>query len=207
MSRKNNGMYFEVHPSPKKDEAGNNYVYVRPSMAQHLSTDELGDYCHRFHNTHEEDMKRALTAFRNAATQLLANGATIDTPFGSFSPRLGLLTPKTTADKVEASDVVLEGIEFRPKKEFLHNVKMCNEGFRAVNNPDSQKLASDKEHLDRALQRTIEENHGRVTVSSFMKNSGLRRHSAQQQLDRWTEGESPRLMRTKISRIYVYTEI
>ena len=32
MARKEDGMQFEVHPTPLKDKKGNNYVCVKPAL-------------------------------------------------------------------------------------------------------------------------------------------------------------------------------
>jgi hypothetical protein len=207
MPRKGNGILFEVHPAPLKDKAGNHFVYVRPLGVQKLSMKELDDYCAKNYAMHPGEMTRALSVFMEATKSWLGSGARIETPLGSFAPKIGLRSEKTTADKVGSLDVELQGIEFIPSKEFVGKVADKTYGFRPVNNPDTQKLAADIPHLERALKNTIAACGGYANVRTFMRFSSLTYHSARKQLDAWCQEPNPRLMRTKMGGTFIYTEI
>ena len=206
MPRKDNGLLFEVHPAPLKDKEGHNYVYVRPFGLRRRTLDEIDEYCSRNFAVQPGDVSRVLNVFMEAAKTWLANGERIETPMGTFAAKIGLRSEKTTADKIGSNDVELQGIEFIPTKEFLDHVGLRTNGFRPVNNPDSQKLLADTAHLELALQRCLDAK-GFASTHEFMRHSGLTKHSARKILDQWCEEPSPRLMRTKMGRTYIYTEI
>ena len=206
MARKEDGMLFEVHPAPLKDKDGNNFVYVRPYALHRRLMDELDAYCASHYSVQPGEMKRALDVFMEAAKLWLAEGDRIETPFGSFAPKIGLRSEKTMADEVGGPDVELQGIEFTPTREFIEKVDYWTNGFRPVGNPDTLKLAGDTAHLELALQRCIDE-QGFASVRTFMRHSGLTYHSARKQLEEWCRGERPRLLRTKVGGTLVYTEI
>lgn len=205
MPRKEDGMLFEVHPAPLKDREGRNYVYVRPYGLRRRTLAELDEYCARHYALQPGEMTRVLDVFMEATKIWLGDGDRIETPFGSFAPKIGLRSEKTTADRVGSLDVELQGIDFTPTREFVEKVANWTNGFRPVGNPDTQKLSADKAHLERALQRCIEE-RGYADVRSFMRHSGLTYHSARKQLDAWCEAPVPRLLRTKMGGTFVYTE-
>ena len=205
MPRKEDGMLFEVHPAPLKDKEGRNYVYVRPFGLRRRSLAELDEYCARHYALQPGEMTRVLDVFMEATKIWLGEGDRIETPFGSFAPKIGLRSEKTTADRVDSLDVELQGIDFTPTREFVNKVSVWTNGFRPVGNPDTQKLAADTAHLERALSRCIGE-YGFADVRSFMLHSGLTYYSARKQLDAWCRGDQPRLLRTKMGGTYVYTE-
>lgn len=198
-------MLFEVHPAPLKDKNGRNYVYVRPFGLRRRTLAELDEYCSRHYALQPGEMTRVLDVFMEATKNWLSGGDRIETPFGTFAPKIGLRSEKTTADRVGSTDVELQGIEFTPTREFVEKVARWTCGFRPVGNPDTQKLAADTAHLERALGRCISE-RGYADVRAFMRHSGLTYHSARKQLDQWCQGDRPRLLRTKMGGTYIYTE-
>lgn len=206
MSRNEGGMPFEVHPAPLKDKEGNNYVYVRPAGKQRRTMEDLDAYCARHYAVQPGEVTRLLNIFMEVTKMWLADGDRIETPFGSFAPKIGLRKEKTIADRVGAGDVMLQGIEFTPTQEYVQKVAHWIHGFYPVGNPDTKKLTADKPHLERALQRTIIEQDGYADVRSFMRHSGLTYYSARRQLDKWCEGDQPHLLRTKMGGTYIYTE-
>lgn len=207
MPRKEDGMLFEVHPSPLKDKNDHNYVYVKPLSGLRYSFDDIEDYCHRHYALQTGELGRAFHVFMEAAKIWLADGYRLETPLGSFAPKIGLTGEKTSADKIGSHDVQLQGIEFVPSKEMMDKVRNWNRGFRCAQNPDTQALMADESHLLRALQRSLSSNGGFTNVRSFMMHSALTYHSARKQLDHWCEGEHARLQRTKIGATYIYTEV
>ena len=207
MPRKEDGMLFEVHPAPLKDKAGNNYVYVRPFALHKRTPEDFDEYCSKHYAMRPGEMLRALGIFMEATKIWLGEGDRVETPFGSFAPKIGLRSEKTTADVVGPSDVELQGIDFTPTKEFVERVEQWTNGFRPLNNPDTQRLSADTTHLERALQNTIEALGGYADVRNFMRFSGLTYHSARKTLDRWCQEPSPRLLRTKLGGTFIYTMI
>ena len=57
------------------------------------------------------ELGRAFDAFIRVAGRYLAEGYRIDTPIGSFAPKLSLAKQITDPDQVKDRDVRLEGVE------------------------------------------------------------------------------------------------
>ena len=60
------------------------------------------------------------------------------------------------------------------------------------------------EHL---LQECLTRFKGYITVGIFARQSGLTYYSARKQLELWTKGDNPRLLKTRRGHEYIYTEI
>ena len=73
MPRKNNGMWYEVHPTPVKGGDGKNLVYVRPKSGMKLSMKELEDYCERNYSLRYGELSRAFDVFVRVAGRFLAD--------------------------------------------------------------------------------------------------------------------------------------
>jgi len=207
MPRKTNGMPFEIHPSPKKAENGKNLLYVRPRSRQKITMEQLDDYCANHYALRPGELTRAFQAFIEATGYYLSEGYRVETLIGSFAPKIGLKRELTDPDEVKTTDVLFEGIEYKSVKEYEKSVLSNLRGFRRANNPNVQQLMADEDHLNKALQANLERYHGYVTARSFAHSANITYYSARKQLDKWCEGEHPRLLKTKQGQEYIYTEI
>ena len=207
MPRKTNGMPFEIHPSPKKAENGKNLLYVRPRSRQKITMEQLDDYCANHYALRPGELTRAFQTFIEATGYYLSEGYRVETLIGSFAPKIGLKRELTDPDEVKTTDVLFEGIEYKSVKEYEKSVLSNLRGFRRANNPNVQQLMADEDHLNKALQTNLERYHGYVTARSFAHSANITYYSARKQLDKWCEGEHPRLLKTKQGQEYIYTEI
>ena len=207
MPRKTNGMPFEIHPSPKKAENGKNILYVRPRSRQKITMEQLDDYCANHYALRPGELTRAFQAFIEATGYYLSEGYRVETLIGSFAPKIGLKRELTDPDEVKTTDVLFEGVEYKSVKEYEKSVLSNLRGFRRANNPNVQQLMADEEHLNKALQANLERYHGYVTARSFAHSANITYYSARKQLDKWCEGDNPRLLKTKQGQEYIYTEI
>lgn len=207
MPRKTDGMPFEIHPSPKKAENGKNMLYVRPRSRQKITMEQVDEYCATHCALRPGELTRAFHAFIQATGYYLSEGYRIETLIGSFAPKIGLKRELTDPDEVKTADVLFEGIEYKSVKEFEKSVLSSLRGFRRANNPNVQQLMADEDHLNKALQTNLERYHGYVTTRSFAHSANITYYSARKQLDKWCEGENPRLLKTKQGQEYIYTEI
>ena len=207
MPRKTNGMPFEIHPSPKKAANGKNILYVRPRSRQKITMEQLDDYCANHYALRPGELTRAFQAFIEATGYYLSEGYRVETLIGSFAPKIGLRRELTDPDEVKTTDVLFEGIEYKSVKEYEKSVLSNLRGFRRANNPNVQQLMADEDHLNKALQANLERYHGYVTARSFAHSANITYYSARKQLDKWCEGEHPRLLKTKQGQEYIYTEI
>ena len=206
MPRKNHGMWYEVHPTPMKGADGKNLVYVRPKSGLKLDMKQLEEYCERTSHLRYGELTRALDAFVRAASRFLAEGYRIDTPIGSFAPKLSLTKQVTDTNEVKDRDVRLEGVEYNPGKLWDREIKMWMDGFRRYHNPDTQELLADKKQLEQ-IMRGVVKRAGYITAGMFSRASGLTLYSARKQLNLWTLGKNPKLLKTQMGREHVYTEV
>ena len=206
MPKKKSGFPYEVHPTPAKGKDGKNIVYARPARALKMSMKGVDEYCSEHYLIPSGMIERAFDAFIKGAAELMAKGYRIDTPIGSFVPRLALKREITDPDEVDDRDVELDGVDYNPGKKWNEAIsKWLDNGFCRVENPNVQELLNDKEHLEAALKKSLK--GGYTTVRLFALSSGLSRYTARKLLNGWTEGENPRLMKTAIGKQDIYTEI
>lgn len=207
MPRKNSGMWYEVHPTPVKGDDGKNLLYVRPKSGLKITMKELEDYCERINALRYGELSRAFDAFIRAAGRFLAEGYRIDTPIGSFAPRLSLTKQVTNPDEVKDRDVRLDGVEYNPGKLWNEAMKKWHDGFRRYDNPNTQELMADKDKLEQMMRECIEKHNGYITAGMFSRYSGLTLYSARKQLNEWTKGDNPKLLKTRMGKEHIYTEI
>ena len=193
MPRKNKGMWYEVHPTPVKGKDGKNLVYVRPQSGMKLTIKQLEEYGERMNYLRYGELSRAFDS--------------IDTPIGSFAPRLSLARQVTDAEEVKDRDVRLDGVEYKPGKLWDREIKKWLDGFRRNHNPDTQAILADKESLEQVMRDCIQKNQGYITAGMFARASGLTLYSARKQLKEWTKGDCPKLMMTPRGKEHIYTEI
>jgi hypothetical protein len=207
MPRKNNGMWYEVHPTPVKGGDGKNLVYVRPKSGMKLSMKQLEDYCERSYSLRYGELSRAFDVFVRVAGRFLAEGYRIDTPIGSFAPKLSIAKQITDADEVKDRDVRLDGVEYNPGKLWDKEIKKWLDGFRRYHNPDTNEILADKKKLEQLMRDCIQKHNGYITAGMFARYSGLTLYSARKQLNEWTKGNNPKLLKTAHGKEHIYTEI
>jgi hypothetical protein len=206
MPRKKDGMLFEVHPTPVKGKDGRNIVYVRPAGKLKISMKGLEDFCSRSYRSRYGELSMAFDYFLRAAGELMAQGYRIDTPIGSFAPRLKLMREITDPDEVTGRDVMFDGIDYNPGKRWKEELQKWSRGFRRMDNPNTQEIMADKPKLEALIQKLVG-NGGCVTVRYFAWASKLTYYSARKLLNEWCEGDNPKLLKTKRGQEYIYTAL
>jgi len=186
---------------------GKNLVYVRPKSGMKLSMKELEDYCERNYSLRYGELSRAFDVFVRVAGRFLAEGYRIDTPIGSFAPKLSLDKQVTDANEVKDRDVQLDGVEYNPGKLWEKEIKKWLDGFRRFQNPDTKEILADKDKLEQEMRECIQRNNGYITAGMFASYTGLTLYSARKQLDEWTKGQNPKLLMTPRGKEHIYTEI
>lgn len=206
MPRKKDGMLFEVHPTPVKGKDGKNIVYVRPAGRLKISMKGLEDFCCRSYRSRYGELSMAFDYFLRAAGELMAQGYRIDTPIGSFAPRLKLMREITDPDEVTGRDVMFDGIDYNPGKRWKEELQKWSRGFRRMDNPNTQEIMADKPKLEALIEKLVG-NGGCTTVRQFAWASRLTYYSARKQLNEWCEGDNPKLLKTKRGQEYIYTAL
>ena len=200
-------MWYEVHPTPMKGNDGKNLMYVRPKSGMRLTMKELEESCERYSGLRYGELSRAFDVFIRVAGTYLADGYRVETPIGTFAPKLALRRQITDADEVKDRDVRLDGIEYTPGKLWNEEMAKWLQGFRRFDNPDTQEMMADKEKLEELMRQCINRNNGFITAGMFARFTGLTLYSARKQLNEWTKGENPKLLVTKQGKEHIYTEV
>ena len=203
MPRKTNGIEFELHPSPKRDEEGKPLLYARPASGRKKTMKQLDDFCAEYRNLQKGEMERLFNLFLDVAGNWLSQGYRVETPIGSFAMKLKLTGDHTDAEKVTGRDIVYNGVEFTPSRELIVKAGSNREGFRKKSGTVGNSQMYDPKAMEEALRKSL--TLGYTTVSTFMYFSKLKRDSAQHYLDSLSKGENARLLRRKNGRTYVYS--
>ena len=207
MPRKKGGLPYEVHPTPAKGKDGKNIMYVKPARGYKMNMNDVDQFCSRGGSgMREGELSRAISVFMSAAAELMSMGYRIDTTIGSFAPKLALRREITDADEVKNSDVMLNGVEYKPGKKWNKAIeKWLDDGFRKVDTPNVQEIIGDKAHLEKALAECLK--RGFTTVRAFAYHANLTQYSARKQLNEWTKGMNAKLMKSRMGQQDIYTEI
>ncbi len=203
MPRKKYGMKFELLPRPTKGEDGKPLLYARPSIGFKYTTRAVDEYCVKHRGAHPGDMTRFLESFLDVAANLMIDGSCVETPFGSFAPKLKIDGDYTDPDKVQHKNVRFGGIEFIPSKHFEQELeKKLIYGFLKKKDVVERHPAENEAALEEALQSCL--SRGYTTAKRFSYKAGLRYMTAKRFLDGLCEGEQPRLQRFKEGTTYHY---
>ena len=190
-----------------KGKDGRNIVYAKPAKGLKLDIKAVDGYCHEHYELKDGELEFVFKQFLKCASELMARGYRIDTPIGSFVPKLGLKREITSADEVDDDDVQLEGVDYNPGKIWNKAIEgWLFNGFTRVENPNVQELMQDTAHLEQALRECLKQ-RGFVTVKAFTIQAHLTDYSARKQLEAWTKGDNPKLMKTKMGQTDIYTEV
>lgn len=133
----------------------------------------------------------------------MSDGYLIQTPLGSFAPKLKLLGEHTEAKKIADSDILFNGITYRANKSLVREARLRNRcGYRKSDTPVGNSQMYDGQMMEAALRRSM--SMGFTTISRFMTSSGLKRDSAKKYLNGLCEGDHPRLKKVRYGRLWHY---
>lgn len=207
--QKKDPLHVIVYPSNFEGKNGQKMLYVSANTHDEVSMDELDDLCHEWESLPLGYVKRCFEALMWVIPHLIGEHKRVKTPIGSFYVKPQFLKTMTEDQKVTANDIWLGGIDFRPTKEFRDAVR---KEFRSIdidrrNHPiDVNYYSQWNDTLEQCL--SSDNNLGRyVTIDEYSRATGLSYNSAKKCLDRMTEGDNPRLQKTKIGRQNIYTEV
>lgn len=203
------GMPFEIYPGPKEGDDGQKILFAKPKSGLKITLKDIEDYCSIGYAIRKGDMARIFQTFEDVATRFMSQGYTIETPIGTFEPKLDMKRQVTNPDEVHHDDVQLEGIQFRASKSFKKTLteKIGSDGFRYMRKPSTTRLIANEKHLLQALKKSLEANNGYTNAASFAQYSGLTIYSARIKLSKWCYGKNPLLKSAKFGRATIYTEI
>ena len=132
----------------------------------------------------------------------LSDGYRVETPLGSFAPKLKLYGEHTDPRAIHSRDIRYAGIDFIPAKEFVKEGGQNHEGYLRSQELVGNSQMYDHHAMDEALRQSMQ--MGYTTIPEFMTYSGLKRDSAKTYLDSLCRGEHPRLQKVRESRRWLY---
>ena len=135
MPRKTDGIEFEIHPRPTKGEDGKPLLYVRPAKGRKKSFKDLEAFCNKYRGLRTGELQQVMDVVMEVVGLWLSYGYRIETPLGSFAPKLKLMGEHTDPKTIHGRDVRYAGIEFIPSKEFVKEGGQNREGYRKSQEP------------------------------------------------------------------------
>ena len=202
MPRKTDGIEFEIHPRPTRGEDGKPLLYVRPAKGRKKSFKELEQFCNKYRGLHTGELQMMFDIVMDVVGHWLSDGYRVETPIGSFAPKLKLMGEHTDPSTIHGRDIRYAGIEFIPTKELVREGGQNCKGYRKSKEPVGNSQMYDEKAMDEALRQSMK--LGYTTIPEFMRFSGLKRDSAQSYLDNLCKGDHPRLWKVRESRRWLY---
>ena len=203
MPRKTDGILFELHPRPTNGEDGKPLLYARPVSGRKLSVDFFDDLCFQHRQMGKGEITRLFNTFLEVGSIYLAEGYRIETPLGSFAPKLKLLGDHTDPAMITSKDVIFSGIDFIPSKRLVEEVKNRHHGCRKGNGRVGNAQMHDSKAMEQALRKSMTK-WGYTTISTFKTVSGLKYTTAKNYLNALCEGDEPLLERSREGRQWHY---
>ena len=192
MPRKKKGMKFELLPRPTKGEDGKPLLYAHPAVGRKWSMRTLDEFCNKYRGMSKGELTRVFEAFLDVAAVFMEDGSRIETPIGSFAPKLKIKGDFSDPAKVKHDDVYFAGIEFIPSKRFNQELEdRLDEGFLKVADVKYDRPEPSEKTTEEALQRCLQK--GYITIRSFAYWSSMKYSTARQWLLSKCEGENPLL--------------
>jgi len=155
MPRKTDGIEFEIHPRPTKGEDGKPLLYVRPAKGRKKSFKDLETFCNKYRNLRTGELQMVMDVVMEVVGLWLSDGYRVETPLGSFAPKLKLMGEHTNPKTIHGRDVRYAGIEFIPSKEFVKEGGQNREGYRKSQEPVGNSQMHDQQAMDEALRRSM----------------------------------------------------
>ena len=202
MPRKTDGIEFEIHPRPTKGEDGKPLLYVRPAKGRKKTVADMEQFCTKYRGLSKGEFIRVFETALELTAMWLQDGYRVETPFGSFAPKLKLMGEHTDPQTIRGKDVRYAGVDFKPCRRLIKEADNGREGFRKGDGPVGNSQMYDQQAMDVALRKSM--GNGFATIPVFMIFSGLKRDSARRYLDSLCRGDNPRLRKVRYGRQWHY---
>ena len=151
MPRKTNGIEFEVHPRPTKGDDGKPLLYVRPVKGRKKTFKDLEAFCSKYRGLRTGELQQVFGVVMEVAGMWLSDGYRVETPLGSFAPKLKLLGEHTDPKTIHGRDIRYAGLEFIPSKDFVEEGGRNREGYRRSNGQVGNSQMYDAGAMDNLL--------------------------------------------------------
>ena len=170
MPRKTDGMPFELYTRPTNGEDGKPLLYVRPSAPYKRTMKDVETYS-GYRGVSKGIVDIAFETFIDVCCEWLAEGYRVETPLGTFAPKIKLEGEFTDPSKVKGKNVKFAGIELTPSKRFVKAVERKQRGFYKKESKVGNAQMHDEAFMADALRRAL--NPGFTTIRIFMAISAF----------------------------------
>ena len=164
MPRKTDGIEFEQHSSPQKDKNGKPLLYAKLASKKKFTFAQLEGYSISHKHMAKGELETCFAKFLNCAAPWFHEGYRVETPIGSFAPKVKLTGEHTDPKTVTGRDIKYDNIDFIPSKDFIKVVCSNRLGFRRAEGP----VGNSQMHDPKAIAPV-----GRNSVSSIGQNQSL----------------------------------
>ena len=91
-------------------------LYVRPAKGRKRSFKYLDDYCTKYRGVRPGEIQQVFDVVMETVGRWVSDGYRVETPFGSFAPKLKLLGEHTDPKTITGKDIVYarEGMRQKP---------------------------------------------------------------------------------------------
>lgn len=207
---------FSVHRNPKTDLTAADTFHVRPDSYYTADKDEIVYHLQHHHHLSHACTEPILDELPQVIVEYLLNNKTVHiNGMGTFSLRLGFRQRNdeatgtkpvyTDPKQITGNDVQIDGVNFKPDKEFLNLLTTQSVHFEnATGRGHVGHTAQYTEEQVRTLLRNHLTDHPFITRRQLMVLLHLTDHTARRWLDRLTSAPQALLQGEKIGTTFVY---
>ena len=203
MSSHNGVIPFLLYTRPTTDADGKPLLYAKPDPILKLDLQAVDDFSRAEGGLRFHELKRVFESFMEVFSTYIASGYRIETPIGSFYPKLTMSSDISNPSQVFDAHVSLAGIGFTPSKQFNKEVFKHHHHCHLINLSAGNSQIYDQQAMKKALLKSV--SGGFITIRSFMAHSSLHYYSAKKYLDEQCQGDSPLLACRKVGNTLLYS--
>jgi len=203
MPRKTDGIPFILQTRPTKGPDGKPLLYAQVEPGHKLTLDHLDIEFQGVGSYRQGDVKRMFEVFANVVGKYVAEGYRIETPLGSFAPKLKTTGAYTDPVQVSNASAGYAGVEFTPSRAFTKQIRKYYRGCLKVSNRVGNSQMRDETAMKRAFRECLVGSTF-ITLRAFCCHSHLKYWSAKRYLDSLCEGDDALLDRQKNGSLLLY---
>lgn len=203
MPRKTDGIPFILQTRPTKGLDGKPLLYAQVAPGRKLTLDYLDCEFRGLGSYREGDVKRMFEVFANVVGKYIAEGYRIETPLGSFAPKLRIFGEYTNPAEVSNASAEYAGVEFTPSHAFSKHIRDKYRGCLKVSTHVGNAQMYDEDVMKRVLRECLGSGSF-ITLKAFCCHSNLKYWSAKRYLDSLCEGDDAPLYRQKSGTLLLY---
>ena len=206
---------FSVHRNPKTDPDAPDTYHVRPDSYATADRAEIVAHLQEHHHLSRVYTEPLLTELPHVIVEYLLENKTVHLQgLGTFSLRLAFRQHENDTEEkpvftdpadITGNEVKIDGINFRPDKEFLD--LMTTREVHFENAMSRGRVGHTAQYTTEEVRRHVIEylsTHDHLTRRQLMQLLGLTKHAAWKWLERLTAAPNALLKGEKVGTTFVY---